>query len=567
MSILERLKERRVLEWSLSYLGVAWLIVQVADAVADQWNIPAPVLRRLDIILLMGLFFAVVIAWYHGEKGRQRVSGPELLILAGLTLASGTLLSFAGGEHPADAEERQPPPTPQDGTVAVLPFVDLSPGGDHRYFADGVAEEIVSALTRDDRVRVAARTSSFALRDRPVTEVGEILSVAAVLEGSVRTDGEVVRVTARLVSAADGFEIWARQFDRSLDRILEVQAEISSAVVAELVGAPRPATQAQRIPPEAYDSYLQARFFWNRRTEEDLLRSLDLFTKATELAPDYARAFSGLADTYAVLGFYQYLNPEEAFPNATRSAEKALDLDPGLSDALATIAYTKLYYEWDWAAAEDGFRQAIRANPRYPVAHQWYGNLLVVLGRTEEATTEIQAALEFDPLSMIARSALAWAYHYGSEYERALELFRQNIAMDETFMVNHYFMGATLAQTGDLAEAISAFERAVLLSDSSAITVAGLARALAVANRPGEAEALLGRLLDSSHTPAPPPYEIAKVYLALGRAAEGFEWLDKAFQYRAAQLPLLAVDPELKDWGADPRFMELVAAMRLDGIP
>jgi tetratricopeptide (TPR) repeat protein len=528
MNILERLKERRVIQWGLSYLGVAWLIVQVADAVADQWNIPAPLLRRLDIILLMGLFFAVVIAWYHGEKGRQRVSGPELLILAGLTLASGTLLSFAGGEHPADAEERQPPPTPR---------------------------------------RVAARTSSFALRDRPVTEVGEILSVAAVLEGSVRTDGEVVRVTARLVSAADGFEIWARQFDRSLDRILEVQAEISSAVVAELVGAPRPATQAQRIPSEAYDSYLQARFFWNRRTEEDLLRSLDLFTKATELAPDYARAFSGLADTYAVLGFYQHLNPEEAFPNATRSAEKALDLDPGLSDALATIAYTKLYYEWDWAAAEDGFRQAIRANPRYPVAHQWYGNLLVVLGRTEEATTELQAALEFDPLSMIARSALAWAYHYGSEYERALELFRQNIAMDETFMVNHYFMGATLAQTGDLAGAISAFERAVLLSDSSAITVAGLARALAVANRPGEAEALLGRLLDSSHTPAPPPYEIAKVYLALGRAAEGFEWLDKAFQYRAAQLPLLAVDPELKDWGADPRFMELVAAMRLDGIP
>jgi TolB-like protein/Tfp pilus assembly protein PilF len=566
MSILERLKERRVVQWGLSYLGVAWVIVQVADAVGDQWNIPAPLLRRLDILLLTGLFFVLVIAWNHGKRGRQRVSGLELLILAGLTVASGTLLSLAGGESRVRVEsEQQTAPAPE-GTIAVLPFIDLSPEGNHRYFADGVAEEIVSALTRDDRIRVAARTSSFALRDRPVSEVGEILSVAAVLEGSVRTDGEVVRITARLVDAADGFEIWARQFDRSLDRILEIQEEISSSVVAELVGAPQSAVPTQRIPPEAYDSYLQARFFWNRRSESDLLRSVELFTRATELAPEYARAYSGLADTYAVLGFYQYLPPEEAFPNVARFAREALALDPDLPDALAAIAYARLYYEWDWAAAEEAFQRAIQANPGYPVAHQWYGNLLVVLGRTEEAVVEIRTALELDPLSMIARSALPWAYHYGREYERALELFMRNMAMDETFMVNHYFMGATLAQMGDLEEAIRAFERAIVLSDSSAIAVAGLARTLAAADRPSEAEALLDRLLDPSRTPAPPRYEIAKVHLALGRAAEGFEWLDQAYRHRAPQLPFLGVDPDLDSWRTDDRFIELVAAMNLDGL-
>jgi tetratricopeptide (TPR) repeat protein len=337
-------------------------------------------------------------------------------------------------------------------------------------------------------------------------------------------------------------------------------------VVAELVGAPQSAVPTQRIPPEAYDSYLQARFFWNRRSESDLLRSVELFTRATELAPEYARAYSGLADTYAVLGFYQYLPPEEAFPNVARFAREALALDPDLPDALAAIAYARLYYEWDWAAAEEAFQRAIQANPGYPVAHQWYGNLLVVLGRTEEAVVEIRTALELDPLSMIARSALPWAYHYGREYERALELFMRNMAMDETFMVNHYFMGATLAQMGDLEGAIRAFERAIVLSDSSAIAVAGLARTLAAADRPSEAEALLDRLLDPSRTPAPPRYEIGKVHLALGRAAEGFEWLDQAYRHRAPQLPFLGVDPDLDEWRTDDRFIELVAAMNLDGL-
>lgn len=442
--------------------------------------------------------------------------------------------------------------------------MDLSPDGDRQYFADGVAEEIISALTRDGGVRVAARTSSFALRDRPIREVGAALSVASVLEGSVRTVGDTVRITAELVSVADGFQLWSRQFDRTLESVLEVQAEISAAVVAQLTGTTAGAApRVGSIDPEAYDLYLQGRFYWNRRTERDLLRSVDLFRRAVDRAPRYARALSGLADAYAILGFYQYLPPDDAFPDARRLAEEALTLDPGLADALATIAYAKLYYEWDWEGAEAAFTDAIDLNPRYPVAHQWYGNLLVVLGRHDEAIREIRLASELDPLSMITRVALPWAYHYGRNYPRALDLFDQVLELDERFMVGHYFRAWTLQQTGDIEAAIQSFERAIELADSSAITLAGLARALAVSGRNEEAEQLLGRLAGGERTPNPPPYEIGKAYLALDERDEAFRWFERAFEERANQLVFIGVDPAVDSIRDDPRFVRLIARLGL----
>lgn len=554
------------MQWCLAYIAGAWLVLQVVNTLADPWNIPAFVERAIAILLLFGFFVAATIAWFHGEQGRQRVSGLELLIVAGILGLLGFVLTYVGdggSESPeADQASNLSAAAVDARTVAVLPFTDLSPGQNHQYFADGVAAEIVSALTQSGSVRVASRTSSFSMRGMPVSEVGTTLSVATVLEGSVRVDGDMLRVSVDLVDAANGFLIWSQQFDRKSEGILGIQAEISSAVVRELTGEDTN-PESSLINPEAYDSYLQARYHWNRRDPDGLERAVSLFERAIELAPDFASAYAGLADTYAVIGYWQYQSPGETFPKAERAAREALALEPGMSEALATLAYVNLYYDWDWKTAESLFKEAIAANPQYAVAHQWYANLLVVLGRTREAEEQIKISMGLDPLSMIARVVQPWILYYGGEYERALELVNDTIALDPNFSIAPYFKGWILQQIGNLEDAIAALEASVELSDGSAIALAALAHAHALAGEEGTARKILGRLTNPEITANPPAYEIAKIYLALGDEDELFSWLDRAYERRSNQIIFANVDPQLDSVRDDERFRTLIQKLGL----
>lgn len=558
---LRTLKERRLVQWSLAYIAGAWLVLQVVNTLAGPWNIPGYVERSIGILLFFGLLFAVTIAWFHGEQGRQRVSGPELLILAGILGLAGFVLLYAGGTSESVVDAEQPADSavsPIDpATVAVLPFTDLSPQQDHQYFADGVAAEIITELTGSGRVRTAARTSSFSMRGRPVSEVAAALSVANVLEGSLRVDGDQLRVTVELVDATNGFQVWAQQFDRKSERILNIQEEIASAVVREITGETTSA-DASLIDPEAYDSYLRARYFWNRRDPENLNQAVDLFERAIELAPDFARAYAGLADTYAVIGFWQYRSALESFPIAERMAQEALALEPGMTEALATLAYVKLYFGWEWEAAESLFLEVIAAQPTYPVAHQWYANLLVVLGRTREAEEQLKIALGLDPLSMIARVSQSWALYFGREQERALDLISAAIALDPDFAVAPYIKGWILQETGDFDGAIEALRASVELSDGSAITRAALAHAYALVDKNAEATELLDQLTDSEQLPNPPAYEVAKIYLALGDVDTFFSWLNLAYEQRSSQVIFANVDPQLDGIRNDARFQAFI---------
>jgi TolB-like protein/Tfp pilus assembly protein PilF len=562
----QELKERRLVQWCLAYIAGAWMVLQVVNTLAGPWNIPEFVERAIAILLLFGFFVAATIAWYHGEQGRQRVSGPELLILAGIFGLSGLVLSYVGDSedkvHQADPDSSTSAAAVDPRTVAVLPFTDLSPGQNHQYFADGVAAEIVSALTRSGSVRVASRTSSFSMRGRPVLEVGTALSVATVLEGSVRVEGDMLRVSVELVDAVNGFQVWAQQFDRTSEGVLQIQAEISSSVVRELSGE-NTTPEASLIDPAAYDSYLQARYYWNRRDSDDLERAVSLFTRAIELAPDFARAYAGLADTYAVIGYWQYQSPGETFPEAERMAREALALEPGMAEALATLAYISLYYDWDWKTAELLFQEAIAANSQYAVAYQWYANLLVVLGRTREAEEQIKISMGLDPLSLIARIVHPWVLYYDREYEPALELINDTIALDPNFSIAPYIKGWVLQQTGDIENAIAALQASVELSDGSGITFAALAHAYALAGDYDTAREILGRLTDPEMTANPPAYEIAKIYLALGDEDELFAWLDRAYERRSNQVIFANVDPQLDSVRGDERFQALIEKLGL----
>lgn len=551
------------MQWGLAYLGAAWLGFQILDALREPWNIPDGFTRAMTILLVLGFLVTLVLAWYHGEKGRQRVSGPELLILAGIAFCAGVLLTLIRDDAPATVDGVAS--TELADAIAVLPLADRSPDGSAQYFGDGIADEIISTLSRTGLVRVMGRSSSFALRNQPATEVGRQLGVANVLEGSFRTEGDRMRIDVALVDASNGFERWSRQFDRSTSSLLQVQSEIAAAVVAELTGEEiETEEELDTLPAHAAELYFQARAHWIRRTEPDLHRALTLFQEAAELAPRFAPALAGQADAYAVMGFYQYLPPDEAFPATERLAAQALELDPGLADALAAQAYADLYYNWDWARAEDGFRRAIEADPGYSVGHQWYGNLLVTQRRFGEAEDALKRAVSLEPLSIISRAAVGWGLYYARKYDEALAELNSVLELDPGYFLAHYWKGWALQQIGESGQAVVELERAVALSDSAGITLAALAGAYARAGRRTDAAALRARLSDPSRTPHPPPYEVGKAYLAAGELDLAFRWFERAWDERANQLVFIAADPELDSVRSDPRYRDLVERLGLD---
>ncbi len=309
-------------------------------------------------------------------------------------------------------------------SVAVLPFADLSASRDQEYFSDGIAEELSTRLARISGLKVAARTSAFAFKgtDADAKAIGRALNVDALLEGSVRQAEGRVRIAVRLVDARAGYQLWADTWDRSGHDVLAVQDEIATGVLRALrVGA---ITQATVIAPPravdlaAYDLYLQGRYFWHQRTRDGLTRAVAAFDRAVAIAPDYAEAHSGIADAYAVLGFYDHLPPRDAFPRARTAAERALQIDGHLAEAYASLGYVALYYDWDWTAAERALNRAVELNPSYSIGHQWRANYLVARGRFDEAVTAMRRAQEVDPLSLIASAALGWVHYYRRDFAR-----------------------------------------------------------------------------------------------------------------------------------------------------
>ncbi|MDF1502160.1 tetratricopeptide repeat protein, partial [Roseisolibacter sp. H3M3-2] len=447
-------------------------------------------------------------------------------------------------------------------SAAVLPFEDRSASADQQFLGDGIGEEVTATLARVEGLRVAARSAAFALRGHAddVREVGRRLGVTAVVEGSVQRDGERLRVTASLVNVADGFQLWSARFDRAAGDVFALQEEIARAVAQAL--RVRLVEGARRAAPDAraYELYLQGRYAWYRRTEEGLRTAARYFEQAAALAPGYPQAHAGLADAYAVLGFYDYLPPADAFPRAEAAARRAIALDSSLAAPHATLGYAALYHRWDVAAGEAAFRRAVALDPDNSTAHQWYGNLLTAAGRFDEAERELRHAVALDPLSLIARSALGWSLVHAGAYAAALAECRRALELDPRYAVALLWGGWALEGLDSLPAAVAWQRRAVAASDSGALYVAELARALARAGGRAEAAGLPARLparADSGRYL--PAYEIAKALDALGERAAAFRWLERAYRERSHSLVFLRVDPQLAGPRRDPRFAALAA--------
>ena len=454
----------------------------------------------------------------------------------------------------------EPQPPGPITTMAVLPFENLSADADAEYLSDGITEEIGASLGRVKGLRVAAHTSAFSFKGQrvDVREVGRRLNVGAVLEGSVRKLGPRLRVTTRLVETTQGYQLWSETYERDFEDAFAVQQEIASEVAERLQGNLGTPTSTAGAAPDAesYDLYLKGRYAWHRRTAESLRSAVGLLSQAVERAPGWARAHAGLADAYAVSGFYDYLPPREAFPSAERAARRALELDPGLAAPHATLGYVHLYYDWRWDPADEEFRRAIALDPAYSTAHQWYGNYLTAMGRFPEAMQQMREAQERDPLSLIANAALCWSQYYARDYREAVAQCRRTLELNPDFELAHLWQGHALEQLGELEAAKDVIERAVQLSKGTALTRAALAHVLASVGRSDSARAVLAKLAKPGEHYVP-SFEIAKAYLALGDRKTAMDWLERAHGERAHSMAFLKVDPQLDRLRDDPRFEAL----------
>jgi TolB-like protein len=438
-SLVAELRRRHVFRVAGLYAAVAWLLIQTASTILPALAVPDWTITLIVVLAVFGFPLALVLAWSYDltPDGVQRTA-PDAGTAAALPLARPAatialaiviLASIATGFTLRQIRNGGAPGASGDdvaiGSIAVLPFQNAGSGTDDEYLSEGIAEELLHRLSRVPELRVAARTSSFAFRDAQadVREIGAKLRVDAVLEGSVRSTGNRLRVAARLVSTRNGYQLWSEVYEREAADVFRMQDEISAAIVARLLpeaassagatGALAGGADATVAEPESYEAfqlYLRGRHEWNRRTEEGLRGAARFFEQAIARSPGYARAWHGLADALAILGFYEYMPPSSAFPRARDAAHRALELDPRLTEAHTTLAYVALYHDYDFAEAEAGFRHAIDLNPRYAVAHQWYGNLLTAAGRFDEAAAAMRRTQSLDPLALIGHAAEGWVY-------------------------------------------------------------------------------------------------------------------------------------------------------------
>jgi TolB-like protein len=463
LPLLERLKERKLVQWALAYLAGAFVVFQAVEVMAEPWGISSAVQRGVHILLVIGLFITFVLAWYHGERGRQRVSGPELLMVAGILVVAGVALWTLTGPRVANPVG-EPPPDDGRPSIAVLPLSNNSPDPADVYFADGMQGELVTMLGRISGLSVRGPTSVMRYRDYPksLPEIATELGVSYVIEGGVRIAGGQVSFTAQLMDAARDQLLWAAEFDSefSVKDLMSIHRKIAEQVVSQVEAILTPADEAriESVPTastEAYEEYLRGRFHLSGRTAQDLETAVGHFQRALELDPTFAKALSGLADCYTLATYYAGdVNPGEMFRRGEGAAEEALRLDPDLAAAHASLGYLKLISRRDWAGAEASLRRAIALDPAYPQAHQWLADLLVFSGRFEEGVREGQLSLDLDPLAFSLNYSQAMRLLRSRDFEAAVTQFERTIEL-----YPHIFLGwAGLAETrlvmGDVEGAI-----------------------------------------------------------------------------------------------------------------
>jgi eukaryotic-like serine/threonine-protein kinase len=509
----------------------------------------------------------------HTLKGELELAGPAragvivrqikrhkrgvLLMLAVAILAAGAFAYSFFFVAPA--------PPPNEKSIAVLPFENLSEEKSNAYFTDGIQDEILTRLSKIADLKVISRTSTQRYKhtsQRP-SEIAHQLGVANLLEGSVQKAAEQVRVTVQLINATTDTHLWAETYDRKLTDIFAVESDVATTIAktlqARLTGAEKTAiAKRPTANPEAYELYLKGRFFWNKRTAADLRKAIEYFNQALDKDPSYALAYAGLADAYLVLSQYGAASPADSFPQAIAAAKKAIELDDTLAEAHTSLACSLAYYDFDFEQSLKEFERAIQLNPNYATAHHWLSNgVLSALGQFERAIAEGKRAVELDPLSLIINLDLGQDFFYARRYDEAIAHLRKTIEMDPRFYFAHWALGTAFQLRGQFSEAITEYSKAVELNDDP-IVLALLGQAYARTGQRDEAQKILVRLTEEAKSRYVHAYSFALMYLALGDKERAIDEMERAYRERDADVAEIKVDPMLDDLRGNPRFEALV---------
>jgi adenylate cyclase len=569
------LKRRNVYKVAIAYAVVAWLLMQVATQVFPFLEIPNWAIRLVIMLIVIGFPIAVIIAWAFEltpEGLKRTASAGELpkkstrnrtwiyvVIIAGAISAS----LFFFGRYTATSKQSVSTELPEQ-SIAVLPFVDLSQAKDQEYFCDGISEEILDALAKVEGLRVVARTSSFSFKGKnaDVNEIAQKLHVQNVLEGSLRREGNRIRITAQLINARNGFHIWSDTFERELQGVFAVQDEITRSIVdalkIKLAVAPPVRTPEST---EAYDLYLKGLYYSNKSDEENLRKSLSFFQQALDKDPNFARAWTGIAKAWEQLAD-AYVRPLEAYPKVKEAAWKALALDDMDAEAHCYLGEVKLLIDRDVAGGEAEVKRALQLDRNSATAHFYMSWLKSVQGDCDESVKQIQEAEKLDPLSPMIIDAAVERYVGADRLDDAISAGKRVLQVDPNYIYFDSTLAGAYREKREFQEAVALYEKAQAVTHFPS---AGLAITYAKMGRLEDARRVLNQRIEKSRQQYVPADSIAAVYVALGDKEEAFRWLERAFDEHSAPMSIqFTCHPKFRALRSDPRFGDLLRRMGVD---
>jgi TolB-like protein/DNA-binding winged helix-turn-helix (wHTH) protein len=500
---------------------------------------------------------------------------PAVLVLAAAALVfnlagarTRLFTLFRSTKNASVAVASAPKPLP---SIAVLPLQNLSNNSAEDYFADGMTDELTTDLAQFGSLRVISRTSAMHYKGASKTapEIGRELGVDTLIEGTVQRVGDRVRIRVQLIDSASDRHLWARSYDHELKDVLVLQSSAARDIAEEVEGkVVSPSANARPlnlrpVKPEAYEAYLKGRYFWNKRTDDGLKKSIDYYEQAISQDPQFAAAYAGLADTYSILGS-DVLPARVASAKAHVAASRALELDPSIAEGHAELGLVEFYYDWDWTRSEQEFRRAIELNPNYANAHHWYSYYLSAMGRLPEAMQESKKAQQIDPLSLAIDTTLVGRYRDLGQYSQAIDASRRTLEMDQNFVPAHISLGSVYEGQGMWPQAISEYQKAVELSHNSPPALASLGHAYGVSGNLNEARKVLASLQQMSKRRYVSAFDMAVVFAGIGDSDNTFQWLEKAYAGRESQMAFLNVTRRLDSVRSDPRFADLLHRMGLN---
>lgn len=578
-SFFSELKRRNVYKVGAAYAVVAWLLMQIASQIFPFFEIPNLVVRVVVLLLLIGFPIALIIAWAFeatpegikrtqaADAAGQRSRGGAWIyvVLIGAALSVGLFFAGRYSAHHAAPRRSEAATTVPAKSIAVLPLINESGDPKDEYFSDGLSEELIAALAQISGLKVIGRSSSFRFKDRAEEPkmIGEKLGVSTLLEGTVRKQGDRVRIVAELINAANGIELWTRTFDRELKDIFAVQQEIARAVAdslrVTLLGSEEKSTQRSTDSVDAHNAYLQGYFYWFRGNVEDYRKAITYFDEATKLDPDYALAYAQRAEAWTILGDLTGQRTT-AYPRARSDAEKAVAMAPALAEAHAALGWVRAFTEWKFAEGLSELHRAKEISPTNPTANDLLARVIVYTGRIGEAERQAREAVEIDPLSSATQFNLGRVLFYAGKLDEAEAAGRKMAELQPTAASSRRWQVLVAVQRGDGETAL----REAQLEPDQNFRRFGLALAHYVLGDRNAADAALADLIANARDQL--AYQIAEVYAVRGEKDKAFEWLQIAFDNHDGGMPSLLVDPLLRGLRDDPRYKNLVAKVGLPTI-